>query len=90
MANLQFELPDAIHQRLNVLAEEAGFGCVEQYARELLVRASTDETASVQSEIDSLLAKRLQTPDAGIEWTPEFREQLRLDIAKRRTAGSRT
>ena len=84
MANLHLTLSDDLHAQLLRRAQESGFASIEAYAEALL--SASAEAQVVDEELESLLVERLNDARPGIELTPQFKQQFRDDIQRRRGA----
>ena len=82
MPTLHVELPDELSSRLMTRAVAAGFSSIEQYARAVL--EATAEGQLDDDDVEDLLARRVSDPRPGIEFTPEFAEEFRREVSRRR------
>ena len=82
MAALQLHLSDDLKARLQARATECGYESVEQYAQDIL-RASAEEEM-VDDDIEALLIERLNDRQQEIEFTPQFKQQFREEVRRRR------
>ena len=88
MARLSIQLPDDLRAKAEARASEAGHESVEQYV-EAVVRADLDAPDGDDVDIEAALLDRLDSAEPGIEVTPEFVEQFKERIARRRAGGGR-
>jgi len=88
MGTLQISVSDELRTRLEARAAESGFGSIEGYA-EAVLRASAESEVE-DEELEQLLVARATDTQPGIEFTPDFAERFRQQIARRRGAGGPT
>ena len=96
MGRLSIRIPDDLRSKIEARAAEAGHPSVEHYV-ESLVRADVGRTdvggpehlaAGTDAEVESLLLRRLENTEPGIEATPQFWARLRDEAKARRAAGA--
>jgi len=85
MAALYLNLPDELKARLAARAAESGYGTPEGYA-EAILRADLDPPLA-DAQLEQLLLERLEDTGPGIEMTPEFKDQFREQVRRRRESG---
>ena len=85
MANLHLTLSDDLHAQLLRRAHESGYASIEEYAEALLTASA--ETPVIDDDLEALLVERLDDPHPGIELTPQFQQQFRNEIQRRRASG---
>lgn len=87
MARVSLQLSDDLMGKVRSRAAEGGHGSVEEYV-EALVRADVGDTDVEADDIEAVLLARINSPDPGIEVTPEYVTQFKQQIARRRQPGS--
>ena len=83
MARLSIQIPDDLRPLAEARAAEAGHGSVEAYV-EALLRADLDAVDLEDEDVEALLLRRLDSPEPGIEVTPQFVEAFKRRQTERR------
>jgi len=87
MSVLQINLADDVRSAAEARAAEAGYRNVDEYLAALVVADTAAEP--VDDDLEALLVQRLTDPRPSVEFTPDFAQQFRADVARRRAAGHR-
>lgn len=82
MGVMQIRLRDDLQTRLAARAVENGFNSIEAYVESLL-RADAGDDQFVDQDVEELLLRRLDS-GAGIEFTADFVQQFKRQVAQRR------
>jgi hypothetical protein len=82
MARLSVQIPDELRARAEARAAEAGHSSLDAYLESLL-RADLEAPEVEDDDLEQLLLARLDS-GPGVEVTPEFVEQFKQNIQRRR------
>ena len=82
MARLSVQIPDELRARAEARAVEAGHSSLDAYLESLL-RADLAAPGVEDEDLEQLLLARLYS-GPGVEVTPEFVEQFKQNIRRRR------
>lgn len=85
MTRVSIDLPDDLRAKAEARAAEAGHGTLEQYLRALL-HADIGTGEFLDEDLEELVLQRLDDRPS-IEFTPQFAQDFKDAIRRRRQAG---